>query len=240
MKSRKIFMVVFVAIVILLIGVGIIQGNLLSVKNIELTINNKLSEEDEAFFCELTGISIGQSIFDINKEEIIAAVNSTGLYYLNDISIVYPSTVKLNVQRRLPVAIVELDAQSILIDSECNVIQVSKSFETYDLPTFVGVRINSHLIGEILNTKDTYQKSVIITIINSLEVNNTAHLIDAISIEDLSHVFLITSNGKRIDLNEAVDLNAKLDWLKEDELQSVIFSEEDQTITLYNNYFVIK
>ena len=60
---------------------------------------------------------------------------------------------------------------------------------------------------------------------------------DKVILTYICYAFYDTS---RIDLCEAVDIAQKLKWLNEKELQNAIFDDNEHTITLYANCFVIK
>lgn len=239
MKSRITLLVLCAIAAVVLIGLGLMRGNLFKVKNIEISAED-ISEDDMQHIIEASGISIGQSIFDINQDNVITAINSTGEYYTEEILLVYPSTVKIIVKRRIPAAIIEYEGGLMLIDEAANAIKLISSGSTYDLPRFTGVRISLYQIGGAIETKNSYQKSIILTVMQSFNEYGTADLINVISLEDLSNMYLLTVNGKRIDLCEAVDVEKKLAWLAEKDLQNAIFDDEEHVITLYSDYFVIK
>ncbi len=107
------------------------------------------------------------------------------------------------------------------------------------MPTFTGVRIAQYSYGTVLETKDPYQKNLMMAVIETLYSQSTVELVSVVSFEDPSNMYIITSTGKKLQLNEAVDVAAKLSHLATEELQELIFSDEELTITLYKNSFVI-
>ena len=239
MKSRVILIVLISVAAVILIGLGIMRGNLFNVKNIEIECED-ISPEDAEYINQSSGVKNGQNIFNINTEAVENAINATGEYYVQDIMLIYPSTVRITVVKRVPTAVIEYENAFIITDSSCCVIKSTSDVSEYDLIRFTGIRISQYQIGSQINTKDEYQKSVIRTIVDTLLNNGTYDIISTVSLEDLSNVYLICKNGKRIDLCEAVDVAKKLEWLTEDTLQNAIFDDEEHTITLYSSYFVIK
>lgn len=239
MKSRVILIVLFSVAAIVLVGLGIMRGDLFKVKNIEI-ICDDLSEEEAELVRQASGIKHGQSIFDINADIVKNAVNSTGEFELAEFMPIYPSTVRLTVTKREPAAIIEYEGSFIITDTLGYVIKNIPNASNYDLIRFTGIRLSQYQIGSIIATKDEYQKSVIRTVIDTLTANDTYDIVSTVSLEDLSNMYIICKNGKRIDLCEAVDIAQKLEWLNEKELQNAIFDDSEHTITLYTNCFVIK
>ena len=239
MKSRVVLIILFSVAAVVLIGLGVMRGNLFKVKNTEIVCEN-ISEEDADFVRQSSSIKKGQNIFDINTERIKNAVNSTGEYAFVDLMLIYPSTVRLTVSKRIPVAIIECEKFFIVTDNSGCVIKSVTDISQYDLIRFNGIRLSQYQIGSPISTKDEYQKSVIRTVTDTLTENGTYNIISAVSLEDLSNMYLICKNGKRIDLCEAVDITQKLKWLNEKELQNAIFDDSEHAITLYTNCFVIK
>lgn len=239
MKSRVILIVLFSVAAIVLVGLGIMRGDLFKVKNIEI-ICNDLSEEEAELVRQASGIKHGQSIFDINADSVKNAVNSTGEFELAEFMPIYPSTVRLTVTKREPAAIIEYEGSFIITDTLGYVIKNIPDASNYELIRFTGIRLSQYQIGSIIATKDEYQKSVIRTVIDTLTANDTYDIVSTVSLEDLSNMYIICKNGKRIDLCEAVDIAQKLEWLNEKELQNAIFDDSEHTITLYTNCFVIK
>ena len=127
----------------------------------------------------------------------------------------------------------------MLIDNECNVISSAESYDDYNLPTFTGVRISQYSYGTGLETKDPYQKNLMVSVIETLYSQSTVELVSVVSFADPSSMYIITSTGKKIQLNEAADVAAKLSLLATKELQELIHSSEEFTITLYKDSFVI-
>lgn len=238
MKSR-IVLLVFVSIAAAaLLGLGIVNGKLFKVNDIQINAENLSSEESE-YIQKLADISKGQSIFDINTENIIEKINASGIYVAESASVVYPSTVKINVSKRIPHALIEAEHGYILIDKDCYVISTLNDISDYNLPMFTGIRISQYTYGASIQTKDPFQRSLMLTVLDSLYSLSTVNFVSVISIADPSNMYLISSNGKKIDLYEAADVSAKLSHLAEKELQNIILSEGTGKITLYKDIFVI-
>lgn len=239
MKSRVILIVLFSVAAIILVGLGIMRGNLFNVKNIEILCEN-ISEDDAEAVRQASSVKLGQSIFDINADSVKNAVNSTGEYEFTDIMTVYPSTVRITVVKRVPAAIIEFENSFIITDELGYVIKNVSDASEYNLIRFSGIRLSQYQLGSMIATKDEYQKSLIRTVLETLLENGTYDIISTVSVEDLSNMYIICKNGKKIDLCEAVDIAQKLKWLNEKELQNAIFDDSEHTITLYTSCFVIK
>lgn len=238
MKSRITLIVIIATITVILLGAGLINGKFFKVKTVEVVAEG-ITEFEESQVKNIAEVTLGQSIFSVDKDKIVNSINASGTFHAEDVVILYPSTVKIIVEKRIPYAIIESDSGYILIDSDCNMIDIVQSTAKYDLPIFTGIRISRYAFGESVETKDPYQRSLILAVIDSLYSNATVDMISTVSLESQSSIYLIASNGKRIDLNEAADIPAKLSHLALDELKNAIFSQENNTITLYKNSFVI-
>ena len=238
MKSRLIPLILIGILAVVLLGLGIVKGNLFTVKDIVIE-SQTVTDDDIDAILEIVGINYSDSMLSIDSEKACEVLGLSGTYSCDAITLVYPSTVKIHVEKRIPHAVVESEHVFILIDNECNVISTAQSYEDYNLPTFTGVRIAQYSYGTCLETKDPYQKNLMLSIMETLYSQSTVGLVSVVSLEDPSNMYIITSTGKKLQLNEAADVAAKLSHLATDELQELIFSDEESTITLYKNSFVI-
>ena len=238
MKSRLILLILIGILAVVLLGLGIVKGNLFTVKDI--IIDSQTVTDDEINeILEIVGINYSDSMFSIDSEKACETLGLSGTYSCDAITLVYPSTIKIHVEKRIPHAVVESEHSFVLIDNECNVISTAQNYDGYNLPTFTGVRIAQYSYGTVLETKDPYQKNLMMAVIETLYSQSTVELVSVVSFEDPSNMYIITSTGKKLQLNEAVDVAAKLSHLATEELQELIFSDEELTITLYKNSFVI-
>lgn len=238
MKSRKILLALIIAVSVVLLGLGVMHGKLFKLNKIEIIIDNQISENSENII-ELCKLKKGQNILKINKDDIETAINASGTYGIDSISIIYPNSIKINIFTRIPSAIIEYNSTYIIIDKNVNAIKITENIEGLDIPLFTGVRISQYQIGNPIITKDPYQKSIIETVLNTIQEDNTSFLVHMVSLESLSNMYFIAPNGKKIDLCEAVDVSDKLSLLNEKKLQEAILNEENNTITLYKGYFAI-
>ncbi len=238
MRSRLILTVLVSVAAITLIGLGILRGSLFRVNNIEI-ICDELTEEEIDTLITASGLTVGDSIFKVNEDKVKNALLATGEYYAEKVMVVYPSTVKINIVKKHPAAVVEYNGMYIITDKDLSTIKTQRSIEDINLIHVTGLRLSEYQIGTPLITKDSYQSNVATTILNELIQSNTVNIISAISLENLSDIYLITVNGKRIDLHEAVDILPKLQWLSEQALQDIIFGDDERKITLYKDQFVI-
>lgn len=238
MKSRLIPLILIGILAVVLLGLGIVKGNLFTVKDIVIE-SQTVTDDDIDAILEIVGINYSDSMLSIDSEKACEVLGLSGTYSCDAITLVYPSTVKIHVEKRIPHAVVESEHVFILIDNECNVISTAQSYDAYNLPTFTGVRIAQYSYGTCLETKDPYQKNLMLSIMETLYSQSTVGLVSVVSLEDPSNMYIITSTGKKLQLNEAADVAAKLSHLATDELQELIFSDEEFTITLYKNSFVI-
>lgn len=238
MKSRIVLLVLVGISAIVLLGLGIMNGELFKVNDIQINAED-ISDNEIEQIQKLANISKGQSIFDIDTKKIIEDINASGTYTAESASVVYPSTVKITVSKRIPHAIIETEYGYILIDKDCCVISTLNDISGYNLPIFTGIRISQYAYGAVIQTKDPFQKSLMTTVLDSLYGLSTVDLINIISIADPSNMYLISTNGKRLDLFEAADVSSKLSHLSKKELQNIILDENNCKITLYKDIFVV-
>ncbi len=238
MKSRYVLLALIGIAVIVSIGSAILSGSFFTVKNIVIETQS-LSEDETKAVMELAQIEKGQSILGIDTEKITETINASGTYSVTSISVLYPSTVRIVAEKRVPHSLIETEFGYIIIDKECNVISSVVSAEGYNLPIFTGVRMSQYAYGIPVETKDDYQRNLMLTVMDSLYSLSTVQFVSVISLADPSNMYLISTTGKRLDLHEAADVSAKLSHLASQELQALLTSEEELTITLYKNIFVI-
>ena len=238
MKTKKILVTVAAVCMIGLLIVAVMKSSLLSIQVIDIEM--EATDADKAAVEELSGLTLGQSIFRINRSAVEKAINQSGIYHVNTIQIKYPNEVTIRAEKRTISAAIEYEDRYILVDKNCNVLSTASEPPEYTV-LITGINVSQFRFGEALSTKDPQQKSVLIEALTAIEENKILNHIDRIALGDLTSVYLLTPNGVKVNLCEAVSVAQKLKQFTKDELIQALYNDPaPASVTLYKDYFVVQ
>lgn len=223
--TRKGFLM-FLILLICFAAIVFIGTEVFQVENIIVTCSGEL---DESAIINTSGISYGDNIFQINREQVRRRIEGTAPFpVVEGISIKLPDEVHIVVEERVPVAVVPYLSSHILVDSSGFIMDIMKQTKEPSYPVVEGISISRLTKGSTLEVAQdgSYKKKVLIRMLESLEQWEVLHMIETMLLDNPDDIILITRDGIQIKLGQAVELDRKLSWLKSDAYTEVLQREE--------------
>lgn len=170
--------------IIIVIIVGIIYTMVSPIFNInKISVNGNSTVTTEKII-NLSGLTTGENIFRINKNNIKKSIMKNG--YIDNVSIkrVLPDEIEITVEERTSTYIIEYGDGYAYINNQGYFLEISK--EKKNLPTIIGISTPNNEIIEAsrLNNDDLNKLNIVLKIFDSAEVNNINTLLTKVDISD--------------------------------------------------------
>jgi cell division protein FtsQ len=241
--SKK--LIILLCIIIFIIAL-IVLSNLLHVKNINIIIDGitnqteenvsqdiNLSEEE---IKNLSGISIGDNLFRINKNSSIDKIKTNSYVDTVTISLNLNGTVSINVVPRIVKYLINYAGSYIYIDSQGYIMEISS--EAKSVPILLGTTtdfsgLSTGKITEVsrLNDEDLDKLKTVNSIVDSATSNEVIDYITSIDITDEKNYTLsLESERKTVYLGDCSELNTRILYMK-----AIIEKEKENSGSIYIN-----
>lgn len=115
-----------------------ISNNLFKIKNIEIKNNKILSKND--ILNEIKPI-FGRSLFFFNSDELFDLISKVDFVDSAEIKKIYPSTLKITIKEKNPVAILLIDKKKYLVSNSGEQINFIENNKFNDLPVIFGTNV---------------------------------------------------------------------------------------------------
>ena len=198
-----------------IIIIGIIAFGLMSpifnIKSFDVVGNEHESEEK---IISLSGISINQNIFSINKKEITSRIKKDK--YIESVIIKrrIPDKIEIDVIERKVDFIIECGSGFAYINNQGYILEISS--EEKDVPKLIGASTNIDELVDLerLNSEDLKKLAIVDKIMNNSIVNEISNLITAIDITDTNnYVLLLDTEQKKAYLGDCSDIETRILYL---------------------------
>lgn len=215
-------------IAVLLILIAIIfsivfLSGVFNVKSIAVTINGKNADGDNLQIAEiesLSGLSVGQNIFEKSKGEMKNSILKN-LYVSNvNISKKLTGNVQIDVTERKIKYLINYAGSYIYIDSQGYILEVNPEEKSYPILLGVDTDFSSLANGSEeritrLNEKDLSKLSTVNSIMEISKNNDVDSLISKIDITDkYEYIVHLDSENKIVYLGNCSDLNTRILYMK--------------------------
>ena len=210
--------IVLIVMAILLVFVS----GAFNVKNIKVTGNEKLTQEQVISF---SGIEIGKNIFSISKKDIKENLKENS--YINHAKIkrVFPNEFELEIEERKVSYLVPLASSYVYLDKQGNVLEISN--EKLDVPLVVGFETDLSNIKENdrLIDSDLEKLKIVIKIMETAQNNEMDNLITKIDVSNVQDYVIHMEPEKKIAyLGNGIDLNTRFLYIK-----AIMQKQKDKT-----------
>lgn len=185
-KRRRKVRTIFIAIIILIIGVIIFatKSNVFIIKKVAVLGNPTMSGEDVK---KRTENLIGQNIFYINENNIINEAKKNPYVKNVEISKTYPKQVNIKISEKLGIYYVDKDGYKYILDSESNLLEKTDNVQNRSLVNVIGIDLKDVELGNktLDNSRMLEFLDVFYQIIKS---NPTNYNINVIDVTDLMNI----------------------------------------------------
>ena len=166
-KTVFVMMVVCSIIATIVLGMPFWKINLITIEGNSYYSDGQIIHE--------AGLSDQMHILQLNKKR--SAKQLLKLPYMDgaEVSITYPSSVKITITERKPIGYVPFSGTYLCIDKTGRVIDQRESQERYDLPIVEGLKFDKFVLGEKL---DVENDGAIIAIIEMTTLMEKYNLLD--------------------------------------------------------------
>jgi cell division protein FtsQ len=196
-------------IIFLIAFVGFIGYKYFRVAKIEVEGNVNL---DSSYVATLSGIVTDENLFAINDDKVADYINSDPYLEFFDLKRIYPSTVRIEVYERIPVALIIGSSNNYIVDKEGNVLESTNTNE-YNLVTINGILLSSAVPGEKLLTQNAYDFDALVNIIRDVKYNELLIVITKIDLSDINNIKMVTKEGINISFGQAERVSEKIVWI---------------------------
>lgn len=213
---RKILKILLRLIIVVTIGAGIILFLFVSpVFNIQEITVEGAKEISESAYIAMSGIEVGENIFEIDKTSAIAEIKKEPYVGTVQINTIYPKKIEIKVEERTISYVVEQNNKYYYIDKNGYILE--ESLSALDFVAIKGYTSNLEEIGigSRLGDKDLSKFNDIIKITDAIQNNNIVAKLTTIDITyENNYILEFKAENKIIILGDATDLSAKMTWIK--------------------------
>lgn len=207
LKKVFIFAIVITAIVLF------IMSPLFSITNIEVQNNDKITSQT---ILSLSGLQIGQNIFNISKKQISKAICEEP--YIEDVSITrnLPSTIIVKIKERKATFMIEIGGAYAYINNQGYILEISP--ENIGVPILQGyvTEVDKIIPGNRLEVEDLKKLDTVLKIMESAKSNEIVDTITKINIENSNnYILILEGEGKTAYIGDATNINTRMLYLKE-------------------------
>jgi cell division septal protein FtsQ len=216
----------FLILLICFAAIVFIGTEVFQVENIIVICSGAL---DENVIIGTSGISYGDNIFKINREQVKRRIEGNAPYpIVEGISINLPNKVHIIVEERVPTAVVPYLSSYILVDSSGFIMDITKQTQEPSYPVIEGISISRLTKGSTLEVAQdgNYKKKVLIRMLEALEQWNITHMIKTMYLDNPDDIILVTRDEIQVKLGQAIELDRKLGWLKSTAYTEVLQKQE--------------
>lgn len=228
-KGLKKFIRILVRILLLFIIIAIIfsivfLSGIFSVKSIDITIDGENQDGTSLLISDiesLSGLSIGQNLFERSRGEIKTSILSNSYVDSVDVTKSINGSVTINVQERQINYLVNYAGSYIYIDNKGNILELNS--EARDVPVLLGTSTDftSLAVGSSentvtrLNEDDLEKLNTVNEIMEISRSNDVAGLISRIDITNhKDYIVYLDSEGKTVYLGDCSNLNTRILYMK--------------------------
>lgn len=179
----------------------------------KISVNGNINYADE-YIVALSGIKPGDHIFSINRSLVADNIMRDPRLRLSKLRYVFPNGLNIIVKERIPAGAIKISTQYVVIDEECNALEMSDSIARYDIPVINGIGVTSSELGYVIRTDDSYKLTVAQNMLHFLNLNEITEDVNYIELSDINSITIQMKSEMKIEIGQGDRLNEKLAWAK--------------------------
>ena len=183
-------------------------SSVFNIKNITVTNNNKISEQE---IISLSGLTKDENMFKISNKKIKEAIKQNP--YIENVKITKNlyGTINLEVTERVPTYMLKFANAYVYINNQGYMLEISE--EPLELPIISGFKTPTENIkaGNRLVVDDLIKLENVIKIMEIAKTTSVAEKITEIDISNTTNYKIIIANeGKTVDFGDLTNINVKI------------------------------
>ncbi|MBQ8507924.1 MAG: FtsQ-type POTRA domain-containing protein [Clostridia bacterium] len=207
MKGRRqaiVMFIVFTVLFALLFRFGFV------VRNVVISGQSDVAED---VIIRAAGISLGKSIFTVDRLEAQEGVNALGTIELTGMRLRYPSTVELNVRLRSREAMLLYGGNIVVLDENAVVVQLLEDVPDRDMLYISGFRATAAQPGKKFGGEEE-QMAACISVLTAVNQGAADVYVSELNLSDPENMLLITRMGTTVKLGNRENMEKKIAWMK--------------------------
>jgi len=201
-KRRRNFIIVLV--VLLFAALLFMMYKLFSVRGITV---QGAEDIDASAVTEMSGIQIDQSVFLIDKQAALDAIDADPLLKAVSVQITYPDRVTIIVAQRAAAAYVLKEDVLLVVDKECFLLNVVSGTPQTRYPVVSGLKMDTFEVGERVGAHDTFQLDVLERVLTQMEQSDIG--VTEINVTWAANIILQTDSGFSVEIGDDTQLEEK-------------------------------
>ncbi|MCE5190063.1 MAG: FtsQ-type POTRA domain-containing protein [Eubacteriales bacterium] len=225
--AAKLFGNLMVVILMLVaVGVALYYGFLLS--DIVVMGNEQFSTE---YILKQSGLKLGTHMLFVDLDEVEADLSENPYLQVESVTYIFPSRVRIVVSERKEVAGIEGLDSTVIIDKNGYVLSMTAGADISDLIQVTGVSMTGYELGQRLGEGNDFSTATLVQLIAVLEQYSLSSSIKSIDLTTPLAITMTATNGLKIHVGQATDLESKMDVLSR--ILPQFFAKDVYTGTLY-------
>lgn len=207
-RMSRLISIALVAIILAAIA-GIVFRKTMVVKNIVIQgVDDDMASDART----LSGIRLGQSLFDVDERQIAINLRENGYIKLCSVDIQKPDTVVLNLEKRVGVAAFEHLGFTYIVDSELSVLECVGALSDAGVMLITGATIQRTPVGMPLNI-DAARGDMLKHLLSAVEKAGTCGDISEINVASEQNIYCVMRGGLVFRLGDINSIDSKLAWI---------------------------
>jgi len=198
-----------VSLIIFLCALVFVSYQLFKVRKITVAGCETRSQED---IIALSELEYEESIFMVDKQEVLLALCADPYIKPIDIQIKYPDNVLITIEERKEAACIEKDGAFVVVDHEGWVLKVVMTAEEAPYPIVVGLPADWVEVGKQIGTSDTFKIGVLMRVLDASA--DAGFAIGQIDVSLAADIVITLSDGLVVELGDDTALEKKLQLVK--------------------------
>ena len=206
---RKGFYALLILLAVVVLAV-FLDRSVFIIKNVHVACDSAV---DSAGVIRASEIRMGGRMRSLDLKKIARKVESTGEFACVSVKRVMPSTVRIEVSRRVPAAMAEAGGFVVLMDKDGCVISATKQVPDADAVYVTGLEIGAYSLGARVPA-DAERISAMTEIIGALNESGARELVSELNVADVKNLYFYSRTGIYVALGDAKEMSQKVNTMK--------------------------
>ena len=200
--SQKSVGVIMGALVVLLLVLAMAFSPLFVLRNIAITGNQFVSDED---ICRIGGVTLGDNLFQLQTDEIREHLMKDLRIEQVVVKRSFPSALEIQVTERIPIAVVACDYGYLDIGKDGTVLDAHRTLREMLVPIVTGVTLSDLFVGDCVEDENI---KLVLLYLDMLDSESRQQLSE-ISIANPDQVVAYATNSVQLRIGKLDNLDKK-------------------------------
>ena len=213
-KAERAYRGLFGIFIFLLIVVLALVGffYVFLVRTIKIEGNERYTDDE---LIQMSGLPYEESMFLIDKKQITENMQISPFIEVEDITRIWPFTVRITVYEREPVAVTDYYGERLILDAKGNVLSRDGIYYQDQLVEVTGWEISDVILGEKLGTVENGLINSYASVMTKLDEYDLSSQVVNMDIQNLLDIELEMDDGLLVKLGDSTNLEEKMIWLSQ-------------------------